>query len=215
MVELPKKGEAGAGTGQPIVEGDNHMKKTFAVVAMAAVLGACAEGPMDPMDGPLFSKGAAAPNTAITGTIEVATATIRESGASNNGNGTCETGGAFRNNGGNLAPTVPHEQCMSTGTPREVSLTFRATYVLAGSGNVQLNFGNVCDPDEPAACSDTFLRFHKNSDASSGAGTLFGNDGGVWEILLGNVSDTDNIIVPGVRVPALHGGEHYVATLNW
>jgi hypothetical protein len=188
---------------------------SFLVVTMVMVAtSACSDMGLEPVDAPQFSR-AASPNTVVTGTIEVAGATIRESGPSNNGSGTCEAGGAYRNNGGNVASSKPHEQCMSTGAAREVNLTFSATYVLASSGNVQLNFGTVCDPEDAASCSKTFLHYKKNGDSSAGAGSFFGNDGGVWEILLGNVSAEGNIVMPGVRVPARHGGEHYIATLNW
>jgi hypothetical protein len=192
------------------------MKKLL-VLPFAAVVAfaGCSDLTTAPVGEAQFS-GVSAPKTAVTGTIQMSEATIRESGPSNNENGTCEAGGAFRNNGGKLSSSVPHEQCMTAGAIVPVVLNFSANYVQATSGNVQLNFGQVCDPEDPSVCSKVYLHYKKNSDTSEGAGTLFASSGGLWELLLMNVSGDGNLLIrTGTNVPARHNGQLHLASLAW
>jgi hypothetical protein len=196
------------------------MKKTFAVVVMAAVMGACAEGPMDPVDGPLFGKGAASPNQAINGTFVIAAGdlvftkdgTYRSTGDSNNGQGSCAThapssgknagveGPGYYYNPASQQYNGPnHSQCANgtweaAGTS-EIELAIFGTYVEARNGNVNLNFAG-CDLDEfdgSAFCTlDNFIHYHIGKGHTTGSGSVIT---GEWAIDLTFASGAGNTML--------------------
>jgi hypothetical protein len=240
MVELPKKGEAGAGTGQPIVEGDNHMKKTFAVVAMAAVLGACAEGPMDPMDGPLFSKGVSDKVDLEAGfSIVTEGITVHEyvpagepslkPGAGDKG--TCDGQGTW-----NQSATENHQFCIissetAPGTSIEITFSEWANYVTPKSGNFNLNFSSDCTYEYNEAgelidvsCVGRFVHYQKNKNRTEGTGMIYGtgDDGSDWALNLGQINRAGDAEIAARRIGGLVANEiggagrtNATATMTW
>lgn len=166
------------------------MKRLFVATA-ALVLAACASQETTAPD-----FGVANPNTPVNASFTVyvgGTVIYRESGPSNNGQGTCEAGGAYRNHGGQLAATVPHDQCATIVPGSEVTVTFAETanYVLATSGNVQLNFSL-----DPVTGEKRGVQYKKNSDWTTGFGVLVGSgdDGSTWTIDLSQISSSSNLL---------------------
>jgi hypothetical protein len=172
------------------------MKKlVFAPLAALALLAACgtdlptSTARLDAGDA-LLNRGVSAAVT-VSGTFQVAGAGeggYRESGPSNNGQGTCLEGGKYMNQAGNIAQNWPHAQCTNEGATVTVSFSATANYVKASNGNVNLNFG-----------PDTFVHYQVNQNRSRGAGTLAGSgsDGSSWTIDLGQITTTAGNVMAG------------------
>lgn len=204
------------------------MKRLFAVFA-AGLVAACAEtGPVE-FDEVRFSNGVAAPGT---GTLVSFTVPGEEtegywlgSGIAFDDapNGSCYesegTPGFYKNPAGRPAGTSQNAgQCWIDGEESEpivIEFTAYANHVQARSGNEQLNFGKVCDPDDPDVCSDTWVHYKANSDWSQGKGTLY--DSGYF-IHLGSIDQAGNVIAgrPIVVTACRAAGDNCVgATIDW
>jgi hypothetical protein len=200
------------------------MKKVGAVLgafALAGLVAACDQGPSVFAPDEL-NIGVSSPGTAVNANLTIASGVTVESGPSVHGNGTCEAGGAFRNNGGNLASgPLPHTNCVDTTAGSEVVVTFtlQANYVQPRSGNIHLNF-SICgyvevpvldengeevldDNDDPVLqwivdpCTEpAFIHFQKNKNFTEGSGSLFGrgSDGQQWEIDLEQVGHNTSLL---------------------
>jgi hypothetical protein len=209
------------------------MRKVFGCIAGLALVSACSEAPTAaaPED---VSIGVSSPGTPASVVFTLAGgAVIRTSGASNNGNGTCEAGGAYRNNGGNLASSVPHAECTTIGSG-SITVTFplTANYVLPPSGNRNLNF-SACGYAEdengdwvPVACEgQTFVHYTKNRHAMTGSGTIGGqgSDGSRWTIDLRQINGEAGNLFTGspfginfnFTAVRADGEEYATARLTW
>jgi len=158
--------------------------KKFAFVPMVAIaFAACADSPTAlSTDDALLNRGGAKqggqtapvsnPNTPVSAVFvipgEGGTPYYRESGAGNNGKGECRSEGRWYNPENRKTSEKPHSQCLSVSGGQTITVTFSeiANYVVAPSGNVNLNFSDMAENQ------DRKLQYHKNHDATDGKGTL-------------------------------------------
>lgn len=194
------------------------------------VFAACAEtGPVGPDGAAQFSNGVAAPGT---GTLVSFTIPGEETegywlGAgisfADAPNGSCyeQNGvpGYYKNPAGNPAGSNQNAgQCWvegEEGEPIVIEFTVTANHVQARSGNEQLNFGTVCDPDDPDVCSDTWVHYKANSDWSTGKGTLYGSG---YFVHLGSIDQSGNVIAGrpiAVTACPVGGGACVGGTIDW
>jgi methyl coenzyme M reductase subunit C len=182
------------------------------------VLGACAGADItSPASGadatfapvvPAFSvsNGVAAPHTGVTLSVEIpASATILEAGPSRDGNGTCETGGAFRNHGGNLAQSKPHSLCMIESGSVVVAIALPANVVLARSGNTNINFRDV----------DAYLHMNARTGFTTGYGVLVAES--AHGVVVADLSESSRLapLVSGYALRVLVDGTVRSGTLVW
>jgi hypothetical protein len=176
------------------------MKKiAFLPLAAFAVTAACADfqGAVTPDE---LNIKAAAPNTAVSATFEVAGPEQTRHDyldAPKNNQGSCNTtNGAWTNRGGTVSDPN-HEQCTDIttipGDPIDVTFSAVANYVQPNSGNLQLNFtgcGYIEDEDGNwiGDCdAKTYIHYNRRHDSRDAAGVLVGEgeDGSQWIIRLG------------------------------
>jgi hypothetical protein len=198
------------------------------VAVLAVVLGACAEqGPIAP--DAQFSNGVAGPGTGIVVSFTIPGAGtagywlgagVDPATAPNRSCVEVEgVPGHFKNGSGIVSPNQNAGQCWVGGTTTEQTIRFTiyANHVMPKSGNEQLNFGTVCDPEDPDACSDVWVHYKKNSDWSNGKGALYGEG---YFVHLSSIDITGNVIADRpIAVTACKAGgtaaECYGATLDW
>jgi hypothetical protein len=209
------------------------MRKLYALATLALVplMGACADNDPTVFDAAAqFSNGVAAPGSVLQVSFTVpGTSTsgywlgagVDPTTAPNN---SCvEVGGVagyFKNPAGNVGSNQNPGQCwvQPTGSaPQLVTFNLSANHVQAKSGNEQLNFGSVCNPEDPEACSETWVHYKANSNWSTGKGVVYG---GGYYVLLGSVDMTGNVIAgrPIAVSACLIGGtlaQCYGGTLTW
>jgi hypothetical protein len=203
------------------------MKKIpFVSLVLAGLFAACADSPTEPMSAsPSF--GVSSPNAPVTVVITIPGAGGYWLGGgvpSNGGNdGLCVTvngePGYFQNPHGHIGSNRNEGQCWLEGSGTASTITFHtmANHVVTPSGNVQLNFGLVCDPADPTSCSDTFVHYRKNQNRTSGGGTLFGSG---YYVVLGGINAAGNLLAqPPLFATActVDGGTCYpgAAAISW
>jgi hypothetical protein len=202
-----------------------HRFQIPVLASLILAVAACADSsPMDP--DPSFS-GVAAPGTAVTATFTVQEGTGgywlgAGIDAASAPNGSCVSvggeAGHYKNPAGNVGQNQNAGQCWSAGTTtsREISFSLTANHVRARSGNEQLNFGTVCDPDDPDVCSDVWVHYKKTGDWTSGKGTIYG-DG--YAIELASVNTAGNAIagrpIPVTACPVDGSSGCVGGTITW
>lgn len=201
---------------------------TLFMLALVPMVGACGEnGPTDPVPTASFSNGAAAPGTGVLVTFTIPGeetegywlgAGVAFAAAAND---SCYeiagVAGYYKNPAGNATGSNQNAgKCWVAGTagePEVISFTVYANHVQARSGNEQLNFGSVCDPEDPDACSDTWVHYKANSNWSNGKGMLFGSG---YSIDLSSIDEAGNVIANRpILVTACAAGSCYGAELDW
>jgi hypothetical protein len=162
------------------------------------------------------ANGVSNPNTPVTALVTISVGgslLYRESGPGNAGNGnddlgTCTTGGRWYNPQNKKTSANPSPHCLSISAAQIFTITFSevANYVLATSGNVNLNFAPAagCDPlTDPLGCGRA-IQYKKNQNVTGGFGILTATEtehgSGLWTIDLGAANQpfatTNNNILP-------------------
>lgn len=203
--------------------------KFLALPLLALGLAACseAEGPMEPQ----FNNGVSNPGTSVTSTFTVTLpeyTTFTYLSAPKNNKGRCEAGGVWFNQAGNNGG-ANHQQCTNVtvvaGQTINVSFSEVANFVLAKSGNINLNFTPTCSTDElgVTTCTSRQVQYSKNANWTTGTGVVLGtaDNGGTWAIDLSQIGHAGNASMLGRSigpvVAAQVGGSlsYGAATLSW
>lgn len=163
--------------------------------------------------------GVSAPGAVVTGlgTFETTggASIIRESGPGINelGNevGTCESGGAWRNPGGNLSGSVPHANCTTTEQASLLNVTFsqNANLVYAKNGNINLNFKDI---------DDAYIHYQVRQNRTKGEGFILavGDDDSEWVVDLSQVNANSNWFDNNpLQLTAFNGDDIALLIISW